>query len=97
VREELAAEVLAELGVRAEAARTLVAERLGTGAPRPAGSLGALPQTKRLLELAGAIAKSLGSRCPKTEYMLLAASSPKSSTARPLPCWQTAAPYRSQL
>jgi hypothetical protein len=35
------------------------------------------PQTKRLLELALAIAKSLGNRCPKTEHILLAATSPK--------------------
>jgi hypothetical protein len=54
-----------------------VAERLGTGRPRPTGSLAAAPQTKRLLELARAIAKSLGSRCPKTEHILLAASAPK--------------------
>jgi hypothetical protein len=74
---ELAAEVLAELGVTAEAARKLVVERLGTGAPRPAGSLGVSPQTKRLLELARAIGKSLGNRCPKTEHILLAAMSPK--------------------
>jgi hypothetical protein len=76
-RDELAAEVLAELGVSAEAARTLVAQRLGGGAPRPAGSLGASPQAKRLLELAGAIAKSLGNRCPKTEHILLAVTSSK--------------------
>ena len=75
--DELAAEVLAELGVTAEAARTLVTQRLGSGAPRPTGSLGVAPQTKRLLELARAIAKSLGNRCPKTEHLLLAATSPK--------------------
>ena len=75
--DELAAEVLAELGVTSQIARELVAERLGTGAPRPTGSLGAAPQTKRLLEQARAIAKSLGHRCPKTEHILLAASSPK--------------------
>ena len=75
--DELAAEVLAELGVTSEAARTLVAQRLGAGAPRPAGSLGVAPQSKRLLELARTIAKSLGSRCPKTEHILLAATSPK--------------------
>lgn len=75
--DELAAEALFELGVTSEAARELVAERLGSGAPRPAGSLGASPQTKRLLELARATAKSLGSRCPKTEHILLAAISPK--------------------
>jgi hypothetical protein len=75
--DELAAGVLSELGVTAEAARKLVAERLGSGAPRAAGSLGASPQTKRLLELARAIAKSLGNRCPKTEHILLAATSPK--------------------
>lgn len=75
--EELGAQVLAELGVTAEIARERVKERLGTAAPRPTGSLGAAPQTKRLLELAHAIAKSLGNRCAKTEHILLAASSPK--------------------
>jgi ATP-dependent Clp protease ATP-binding subunit ClpA len=75
--QELAAEVLTGLGVTPEAARPLVVERLGSGAPRPAGSLGAAPQTKRLLELARAIAKSLGHRCPKAEHILLAATSPK--------------------
>ena len=75
--DELAAEVLAELGVTSTAARELVVERLGTGAPRPAGSLGVSAQTKRLLERSRAIAKSLGNRCPKTEHILLAATSPK--------------------
>lgn len=75
--QELAAEVLAELGVTNEAARDRIKQLLGTAAPRPSGSLGAAPQTKRLLELARAIAKSLGSRCPKTEHVLLAATSPK--------------------
>src|SRR5262249_19572498 len=75
--DELASEVLAELGVTAKAARDLVAQRLGSGAPRPTGSLGAAPPTKRLLELSRAIAKSLGNRCPKTEHILLAATSPK--------------------
>lgn len=74
---ETAAEVLTALGVSAPAARELVAERLGKGAPRPAGSLGVSPQTKRLLELSRAIAKSLGNRCPKTEHVLLAVTSPK--------------------
>lgn len=40
-------------------------------------SLGVAPQTKRLLELTGAIAKSLRQSCPRTEHMLLAAVSPK--------------------
>ena len=75
--DELAAQVLAELGVTSEAARERIIDRLGTGAPRPSGSLGASPQTKRLLELARAIAKSLGNRCPKTEHILFAATSPK--------------------
>ena len=75
--DELAGEVLAELGVTADGARRLVAQRLGSRARRPTGSLGVAPQTKRLLELARAIAKSLGNRCPKTEHILLAATSPK--------------------
>jgi hypothetical protein len=75
--EELAGEVLGELGVTTEAARERVAQRLGSGAPRPTGSLGVAPQTKRLLELTRATARSLGNRCPKTEHILLAATSPK--------------------
>jgi hypothetical protein len=75
--QELAAEVLAELSITAELASERVKERLGTAAPRPTGSLSAAPQTKRLLELARAIAKSLGNRCANTEHILLAASSPK--------------------
>jgi GNAT superfamily N-acetyltransferase len=75
--EELGAQVLAELGVTREIALDRVQQRLGAGAPRPTGSLGVAPQTKRLLELARATAKSLGHRCPKTEHILLAATSPK--------------------
>ncbi len=75
--QELAGEALAALGITLEDARARVEHRLGAAAPRPAGSLGAVPQTKRLLALAHAIAKSLGSRCAKTEHILLAATSPK--------------------
>lgn len=75
--DELAARVLAELGVTPERARQHIEERLGTHAPRPSGSLGVAPQTKRLLERARAIAKSLGHRCARTEHILLAAVSPK--------------------
>jgi ATP-dependent Clp protease ATP-binding subunit ClpC len=78
--QELAAQVLAQMGVTAELARERVKERLGTGPPRPEGSLGVAPQTKRLLELARATAKSLGNRCPKTEHILLAATSRKLHT-----------------
>lgn len=98
--EELAAEVLAELGVTSQTTRERVADRLGTGSPRPSGSLGASPQTKRLLELARAIAKSLGHRCPKTEHILLAATSPKlySSAATLLgDCGATPDRVRDQL
>jgi hypothetical protein len=75
--DELAGEVLGQLGLTSQAARRLVAQRLGSGTPRPTGSLNVAPQSKRLLELARAIAKSLGNRCPKTEHILLAATSPK--------------------
>lgn len=75
--EELGAEVLAGLGVTPDAARRRVVQRLGSGAARPSGSLGVAPQTKRLLELARAIAKSLSHQCPRTEHILLAATSPK--------------------
>jgi hypothetical protein len=75
--EELAGQVLSELGVTVQAAREQVIERFGTGAPRPAGSLGVSPEAKRLLELARATAKSLGSECAKTEHILLAATSRK--------------------
>jgi hypothetical protein len=74
---ELAGQKLTQLGVTSTRARALVQERLGTGDPRPDGSLGAAPQTKRLLELARATAKALGYNCAKTEHVLLAAISPK--------------------
>jgi Clp amino terminal domain, pathogenicity island component len=79
--DELAAQALAQLDVTADAIRARVVERLGTGPSRASGSLGVAPQTKRLLELARAIAKSLGNRCPKTEHILLAATSPKLDSA----------------
>jgi hypothetical protein len=47
----VSAQVLAELGVTTPVVVAGVGERLGSGTPRPAGSLGASPQTKRLLEL----------------------------------------------
>jgi hypothetical protein len=75
--DELGGQVLAELGVSAGAVRAEVERRLGAGAPRGQGSLGVAPQTKRLLELARSIAKLLGHRCPRTEHILLAATSPK--------------------
>jgi hypothetical protein len=74
---ELAGQTLAQLGVTPARARALVQERLGDGDPRPHGSLGVAPQTKRLLELARATAKALGHNCTKTEHVLLAAISPK--------------------
>jgi hypothetical protein len=75
--DEPAGEVLRDIGVTAEATRRIVGDRLGTGTPRPEGSLGISPQCKRLLELARTIAKSLGHRCPRTEHILLAATSPR--------------------
>jgi hypothetical protein len=75
--EELAGQVLAELGATPDEVRAAIERRLGGGRPRPTGSLGVAPQTKRLLELARSLAKSLGHRCPRTEHVLLAASSPK--------------------
>ena len=73
--DELAAQVLTELGVTPEAAHEKAIQRLGSAAARPTGSLGVAPQTKRLLELARAIAKSLHHKCPRTEHILLAATS----------------------
>jgi hypothetical protein len=75
--EELAGQVLAELGATPDQVRAAIERRLGAERPRPTGSLGVAPQTKRLLELARSLAKSLGHRCPRTEHVLLAASSPK--------------------
>jgi hypothetical protein len=98
--EELAAQVLAHLDITAATIRAQVVDRLGTGSPRPSGSLGVAPQTKRLLELARAMAKSLGSHCPKTEHILLAATSPKlhSSAATLLAdCGATPDRVRDQL
>lgn len=75
--EELAGLALAQLGITFAAARTAVAARLPTAEPRPSGSLGVAPQTKRLLDMARALARSLGHNCPRTEHILLAAVSPK--------------------
>ena len=74
---EMAAISLADLGVSATATRDALIARLGRADPRPTGSLGVAPQTKRLLELARATAKTLGHNCPRTEHILLAAVSPK--------------------
>jgi hypothetical protein len=98
--EELAAQVLAQFDITTDAVRARVVERLGTAAPRRRGSLGVAPQTKRLLALARAIAKSLGNRCPKTEHILLAATSPElhSSAATLLAeCGATPDDVRDQL
>ena len=75
--DELAARVLSELEVTPELARAKTEERLGRHAPRPEGSLGVAPPTKRLLAQARAIANSLDHTCPRTEHILLAATSPK--------------------
>ncbi|HET7048543.1 MAG TPA: Clp protease N-terminal domain-containing protein [Solirubrobacteraceae bacterium] len=75
--EEMAARALASEGVSLEDVREHVRLRLGSAEPRPTGSLGVAPQTKRLLELARAIGKSLCHQCPRTEHVLLAAVSPK--------------------
>lgn len=75
--EEMAAQVLTGQGVSLDRAREQVIERFGTAEPRPHGSLGVAPQTKRLLELARTIGRSLCHQCPRTEHVLLAAVSPK--------------------
>jgi ATP-dependent Clp protease ATP-binding subunit ClpA len=92
--------VLAGLGVTRQAVRAGIERRLGTGPARPTGSLGVAPQTKRLLELARAIAKSLGHRCPRSEHILLAATSPKlgsSAAALLAECGADRARVRDQL
>lgn len=75
--EELSGRALAQLGVTANAVRARIGERLGTGPPRPDGSLGVAPQTKRLLELARAFAKRLGHQCARPEHVLLAVVAPR--------------------
>lgn len=75
--EEMAAITLADLGVSADAVRAALVARLGRAEPRPTGSLGVAPQTKRLFELSRATARSLCHNCPRTEHILLAAVSPK--------------------
>lgn len=70
--EEMAALALAELGVTGDTVRVLIVARLGRADPRPTGSLGVAPQTKRVLELARATGRSLCHRCPRTEHILLA-------------------------
>ncbi|SRR5712691_10945779 len=74
--EEMAARALQALGVTAEAVRARVITSIPPSAPRPSGSLGVAPQTKRLLELARTLASRLGHRCARTEHVLLAAVSP---------------------
>jgi hypothetical protein len=76
-RQELGGEVLVKLGVTKKKARARVRERFGSSAQRPEGSLGISPQTKRLLEHARRIAKSMRHSCPRTEHILLAMTSPK--------------------
>jgi hypothetical protein len=76
-REEMASIALTEVGLTDEAVRTAIVARLGQADPRPTGSLGVAPQTKRLFELARATARSLCHNCPRTEHVLLAAISPK--------------------
>lgn len=75
--EELAAQALIELSITDTRIRAQITERLGSSPPRPTGSLGVAPQTKRMLEQAKAIAKPLGHSCPRTEHLLLAAVSRK--------------------
>jgi ATP-dependent Clp protease ATP-binding subunit ClpA len=75
--EEMAAMALTDQGVSLDHAREQVIERFGRAEPRPHGSLGVAPQTKRLLELARTIGRSLCHKCPRTEHVLLAAVSPK--------------------
>jgi hypothetical protein len=75
--QELAAQALTELGMTDTAVRAQITERLGRQPPRPTGSLGIAPQTKRMLEQTRAIAKPLGHSCPRTEHVLLAAVSRK--------------------
>jgi len=76
-QDELGGQALAELGVTPAAIQTEIEGRLGTGPPRPSGSLGVAPHTKRLLEHSRSIARWLGHRCPRTEHILLAATSPR--------------------
>jgi hypothetical protein len=98
--DELAGQVLAELGVTPDNAREQTIKQLGRGAARPTDSLGVAPQTKRLLELSRTIARSLGCRCPKTEHILLAATSPKlhsSAAALMTACGAPPAQVRDQL
>lgn len=75
--DELAGRALAELGVTIDAVQVSLVERLGSTPPRPDGSLGVAPQTKRLLELARAFSKRLGHNCTRTEHILLAAVAPR--------------------
>ena len=78
--EEMAARALTEQGVSLDRAREQVTERFGTAEPRPHGSLGVAPQTKRLLELGRTIGRSLRHQCPRTEHVRLAAVSPELSS-----------------
>jgi ATP-dependent Clp protease ATP-binding subunit ClpA len=75
--EELAAQALTELGITETAVRAQITERVSSLPPRPTGSLGVAPQTKRMLEQARAIANPWATAAPRTEHVLLAAVSRK--------------------
>jgi ClpA/ClpB-like protein len=75
--EEMAAIALTELGVTYDGVHAALVARLGRADPRPTGSLGVAPQTKRLFELARSTGRTLCHQCPRTEHILLAAVSPR--------------------
>jgi hypothetical protein len=75
--DEMAGRLLADCGVTHRRARRQLHKRWRADEPRPTGSLGVAPQTKRLLEVAQTTARTLRHSCPRTEHLLLAAVSPK--------------------
>jgi ATP-dependent Clp protease ATP-binding subunit ClpC len=72
VRDGIAAEVFAELGIRMDPVRTLVAERLGPGSEPPIqGQMPYSALAKKVLEGAQCEAVSLGSQHIGAEHLLL--------------------------
>jgi ATP-dependent Clp protease ATP-binding subunit ClpA len=69
--EGLAAQSLASLGIRLDAAKELVAEMIGEGTGQPSGHIPFTQRTKKVLELSLREAQRLGDSFIGTEHILL--------------------------
>jgi hypothetical protein len=76
--EGVAGVVLGRLGVSLEKARAQVEETVGRGSGPPAGTMRFAPRAKKVLQIALAEARRLGSSSIGTEHLLLATTSERS-------------------